>query len=128
MALAADEPPEKALTAFGNLVLLRLATLDTLALHRILMMERERLPDLAGVINAQGPALIRASISRYLDEQVAKGTLRRLTSGVAARQFFDLLAADMMRSIMMGDSIPSRSQIRRRVKETVDCFLLGYGS
>ena len=70
---------------------------------------------------------MQASLSRYLDEQVAKGRLRKMDTAVGGRQFFDLVAAEMMRgAIIFGRAKPSKAGIRQRVKEAIDCFLHGY--
>ena len=127
--LVSHDPPAKALTSFGELMLGRILTIEATALHRILSMERERFPELRGVFHEKGPARVHAALSRYLAEQVAKGTLRKMSPAVAARQFFDLVAAEMLTNVnIAGRPNPTKAQLRRRVKEAVDCFLYGYVS
>ena len=127
--LLSHEPPEKALTSFGELVLTRILATEATALHRILSMERERFPELRGVFHEKGPARVHAALSGYLAEQMAKGALRKRDSGIAARQFFDLVAAEMLMKITIsGHSHPSKAQMRKRVKEAVECFLHGYAA
>jgi AcrR family transcriptional regulator len=125
--LVPHDPPAKALTSFGELMLRRILTVEASALHRILSMERERFPELRGVFHEKGPARVHAALSRYLAEQVAKGTLRKMSPAIAARQFFDLVAAEMLMKInIAGFPNPTQAQMRRRVREAVDCFLYGY--
>jgi TetR/AcrR family transcriptional regulator, mexJK operon transcriptional repressor len=70
---------------------------------------------------------VRASLAHYLDEQVARGRLRKLDPAVGARQFLDLVAAEMIfAATRCGRPKPSKAQIRQRVKEAIDCFLHGY--
>ena len=127
--LLTHEPPAKALTSFGELILSRILAVEAAALHRILSMERERFPELKGVFHEEGPARVHASLARYLAEQVAKDALRKMNTNVAARQFFDLVAAEMMmKTTLAGHPKPTSAQQRQRVKEAVDCFLRGYGA
>ena len=61
----------------------------------MMMMERERFPELVQSLRADGRERVRASLTRYLDEQVARGRLRKMDVAVGARQFLDLVAAEM---------------------------------
>jgi TetR/AcrR family transcriptional repressor of mexJK operon len=125
--LLTHETPEKALAAFGELFLDRILSVVFISFHRIMMMERERFPELIQSLRADGRERLRASLARYLDEQVARGRLRKMDTAVGARQFLDLVAAEMiMAATRCGRPKPSKAQIRQRVKEAVDCFLHGY--
>ena len=125
--LLTHETPEKALAAFGELFLDRILSAGSVSFHRIMMMERERFPELIQSLRAAGRERVRASLIRYLDEQVARGRLRKMDTAVGARQFLDLVAAEMiMAATRCGRPKPSNAQIRQRVKEAVDCFLHGY--
>jgi TetR/AcrR family transcriptional repressor of mexJK operon len=125
--LLTHETPEKALTAFGELFLDRILSAGSISFHRIMMMESERFPELIQSLRAAGRERVRASLTRYLDEQVARGRLRKMDTAVGARQFLDLVAAEMiMAATRCGRPKPSKAQIRKRVKEAIDCFLHGY--
>jgi len=123
--LLTHETPEKALAAFGELFLDRILSVGFISFHRIMMMERERFPELIQSLRADGRERLRASLARYLDEQVARGRLRKMDTAVGARQFLDLVAAEMIMAATRRPK-PSKAQIRQRVKEAVDCFLHGY--
>jgi TetR/AcrR family transcriptional repressor of mexJK operon len=125
--LLTHETPEKALAAFGELFLDRILSTDSISFQRMMMMERERFPELGQSLRADGRERVRASLSRYLDEQVARGRLRKMDPAVGARQFLDLVAAEMIfAATRCGRPKPSKAQIRQRVKEGIDCFLHGY--
>ena len=125
--LLTHETPDKALAAFGELFLDRILAKDSISFQRMMMMERERLPELVQSLRADGRERVRASLARYLDEQVARGRLRKMDTAVGARQFLDLVAAEMiMAATRCGRPKPSKAQIRQRVKEAIDCFLHGY--
>ena len=125
--LLTHETPEKALAAFGELFLDRILSTDSISFQRMMMMERERFPELVQSLRADGRERVRASLARYLDEQVARGRLRKMDPAVGARQFLDLVAAEMIfAATRCGLPKPSKAQIRQRVKEGIDCFLHGY--
>jgi AcrR family transcriptional regulator len=125
--LLTHEAPEKALAAFGELFLDRILSTKSISFQRMMMMERERFPELVQSLRADGRERVRASLAHYLDEQVARGRLRKLDPAVGARQFLDLVAAEMIfAATRCGRPKPSKAQIRQRVKEGIDCFLHGY--
>jgi TetR/AcrR family transcriptional repressor of mexJK operon len=125
--LLTHETPEKALAAFGELFLDRIVSKGSISYQRMMMMERERFPELVQSLRADGRERVRASLARYLDEQVARGRLRKMDTAAGARQFLDLVAAEMiMAATRCGRPKPSKAQIRQRVKEAIDCFLHGY--
>ena len=125
--LLTHETPEKALAAFGELFLDRILSTDSISFQRMMMMERERFPGLGQSLRADGRERVRASLARYLEEQVARGRLRKMDPAVGARQFLDLVAAEMIfAATRCGRPKPSKAQIRQRVKEGIDCFLHGY--
>lgn len=120
-------PPEKALAVFGELILNRLTTKDSIAFHRVLGMARERFPDLLQLYRATGPFRMRSAMAAYLQQQIKLGRLRKMNAEVGARQFFDLVAAEMlMKAHVEGQSDPPKAAIRKRVKDAIDCFLHGY--
>jgi len=125
--LLTHETPDKALAAFGELFLDRILAKDSISFQRMMMMERERFPELVQSLRADGRERVRASLARYLDEQVARGRFRKMDTAAGARQFLDLVAAEMiMAATRCGRPKPSKAQIRQRVKEAIDCFLHGY--
>ncbi|MGC2398452.1 MAG: TetR/AcrR family transcriptional regulator [Acidobacteriaceae bacterium] len=125
--LLTNEPPERALAAFGELFLDRVLSSGSIAFQRIMTMERERFPELIQNLRADGRERVRASLAGYLSEQMARGRLRKMDTAVGARQFLDLVAAEMIwAATRCGRPKPSKVEIRQRVKEGVDCFLHGY--
>ncbi len=127
-ALLAHEPPEKALAAFGELMISQMVSNDSVTFHRVLGMARERFPDLLQLYRTTGPYRVRDAVALYLDQQIKEGRLRPMNTKVAARQYFDLVASEMIISAnISGKANPSRAAIRQRVKEGLDCFLNGYG-
>jgi len=127
--LTSQDAPEKALVAFGELGLSLMLAPDALALHRVLIMERERFPEVVDSFYAQGPARVQAALASYLADQVKKGRLRKMNPEVGARQFWDLVAHEFLfRMNLHSRPAPTKAEMRQRVKEAIDCFLHGYGS
>jgi AcrR family transcriptional regulator len=127
--LLSQDAPERALAAFGELGLSLLLAPEALSLHRILVMEKGRFPDVVESFHAQGPARVQAALACYLADQVKKGRLRRMDPEVGARQFFDLVIPEFHFGMNLRSSpAPTSVEMRQRVKEAIDCFLHGYGA
>jgi len=127
--LTPQDAPEKALSAFGEIGLSLLLAPEALALHRILVMEKGRFPEVVDAFDAQGPARVKAALASYLAVQVKKGTLRKMNPDVGARQFWDLVAHEFLfRMNLHSLPAPTKAEMRQRVEEAIDCFLHGYGS
>jgi AcrR family transcriptional regulator len=126
--LLSQAPPEIALAKFGQVVLERLLAPEAMAFRRVMMMESVRFPELQKTLHARGPARVNSALAHYLEDQVSKGRLRQMNSTIAARQFFDLVAAEMtMEANVLFAPKPTTGEIKQRVKEAMDCFLHGYG-
>ena len=127
--LLSQAPPEIALAKFGQVVLERLLTPEAMSFRRVMMMESVRFPELHKSLHARGPARVNTALAHYLEDQVSKGRLRQMNSTVAARQFIDLVAADMtIEASVHSMPKPTTSEMRQRVNEALDCFLHGYGA
>ena len=127
--LLSQAPPEIALAKFGQVVLERLLTPEAMSFRRVMMMESVRFPELHKSLHARGPARVNTALAHYLEDQVSKGRLRQMNSTIAARQFFDLVAAEMtMEASVPSMPKPTTSEMRQRVNEALDCFLHGYGA
>ena len=126
--LTSQDAPEKALAAFGELGLSLLMTPEALALHRILIMEKGRFPEVVKSFDAKGPTRVQAALASYLAVQVKKGKLRKMNPDVGARQFFDLVIPEFLFHMNLHSRPePTKAETRQRVKEAIDCFLHGYG-
>jgi len=127
--LLSQDVPEKALTVFGELGLSLLLAPEALSLHRILVMEKGRFPNVVESFHAQGPARVQAALAAYLADQVKKGRLRKMNPDVGARQFFDLVIPEFHFGMeLRSRPAPTKAEMRQRVKEAIDCFLHGYGT
>jgi AcrR family transcriptional regulator len=127
--LTSQDAPEKALAAFGELGLSLLLAPEALSLHRVLVMEKGRFPEVVDSFHAQGPAKVQDALASYLAEQITEGKLRNMNPDVGARQFFDLVIPEFHFGMnLRSRSAPTKPELRQRVREAIDCFLHGYGS
>jgi TetR/AcrR family transcriptional regulator, mexJK operon transcriptional repressor len=127
--LLSQEPPEIALAKFGEIVLDRFLAPEMMSFRRVMQMEKGRFTALQKSFHARGPARTNAALAHYLKDQIKQGRLRQMNPTVAARQFFDLVAAEMT----LGESLsfrprPTKADMQRRVAEAIECFLHGYGA
>lgn len=85
--LGADQPPDQALPAFARAVLAHLRRPDNMALLRLVIAERHRVPELGlgEQAGGRGPAL--ATLEAYLADQDRRGTLKVPRPRLAAQQF-----------------------------------------
>jgi len=127
--LLSRDAPEEALAAFGELGLSLLLAPEALSLHRVLVMERGRFPEVVDSFYAKGPARVEAALATYLAEQIKRGTLRKMNPETGARQFFDLVIPEFLFGMnLRSRPAPTKAEMRQRVKEAIDCFLRGYGT
>jgi AcrR family transcriptional regulator len=126
--LVPDTPTEEALVSFGVVIVGRMISAPSIAMHKILSLESSRFPDLPKLYFELGPARVISTLARYLCEQMQLERLRKMDSEVAAQHFLALLTAGTMTRIQLGIlPMPTAAQMRRRVRAAVDVFLHGYG-
>lgn len=82
-----------ALTRFGRLFLAKILAPGSIALHRLIVAEAERFPQLGETFSGRGPDRVRDRLCRYMREEMADGRLRDGDPLRAARQFIGLLQA-----------------------------------
>src|SRR3546814_17581285 len=68
---------------------------SSISLYRLLMAEAPRVPELGEISYKAGAARAVANLARYLEEQMAKGTLSIADAPLAAEQFFAMLLGFM---------------------------------
>ena len=125
--LVPDSPTEEALQSFGVVIVGRMISAPSIAMHKILSLESSRFPALPKLFFELGPARVIATLARYLCEQMVLGRLRKMDAELAAHHFLALLTAGTMPRIQLGIlPIPTPAQMRRKVRAAVDVFLHGY--
>jgi AcrR family transcriptional regulator len=123
-----DEPRQR-LTHFGRNFLELLLEPMPLAIHRIVVAESERFPELGRAFYDSGPRLIMDRIGAYLSELMDQGLLRRADPLIAAQHFKDLAISGVYQPRLwgvIGDLTPEQMDVQ--VERGVDTFMRAYAT
>ena len=119
--------PRARLTHFGRSFLELLLAPDALAIHRLVVAESERFPELGRAFYESGPRLVMERIGGYLGELMDRGVLRRADTSIAATHFKDLAMSGLYNLRLWGvASDPTPEDLDRQVECAVDTFLRAY--
>jgi TetR/AcrR family transcriptional repressor of mexJK operon len=95
-----------------------------LALHRMLVAEAPRFPDLAREIYVGGPARAANELALYLADESRQGTLAVTDPALAAEQFFGALCGHFqLRALLSPRDAPREAEIERAIAHAVRGFL-----
>ncbi|SMH44944.1 TetR/AcrR family transcriptional regulator [Azospirillum agricola] len=98
-----------------------------LSVHRVVLGEAHRFPELARAFYDAGPALTFAQVRAHLDELVRRGELSIPDLDLATHQFFGLVKANLHLQLMLClEDRPSDEKIERFVNAAVALFVKGY--
>lgn len=99
-----------------------------LQVHRIVVGESQRFPEIGREFYASGPARVREILKDFLRKGVADGKLRIEDFDLAADQFAELCKAGLHLPMVLGlRERPTDSEIENVVRNAVDMFLCKYG-
>lgn len=86
---------------------------EKLAMHRILMAEVPRFPELGRIYYQSGPAIIRQFLADYFKEQNKRGTLKVDNPQYTAEQFIGMVMCCRLRSELGVEPVPT-SEVREQ--------------
>jgi TetR/AcrR family transcriptional repressor of mexJK operon len=116
---------EQQLEQIAMFMLTAALTPEAVALHRLIVSEAARFPELAGVINAHGAGQGVHVVGAILGEAIAAGRLTVTDPRFAAEQFLHLVLAGPQRRAL-GLGTPLRpDQLGAWARDTVRLFLEG---
>ena len=99
---------------------------DVVALQRIILQETGQFPDLAATFYNKGIVRTAAALSNWLRLQVKRGLIELDNAEEAAGMLIGMVASAPQRAALYGGvKLPSRAQIRARVRRCVTLFLRG---
>jgi len=99
---------------------------DVVALQRIILQESGQFPDLAAAFYDNGIARTAAALANWLRLQVRRGLIDLDNVGEAAGMLIGMVASAPQRAAIYGGvQLPSREQIKARVRTCVTLFLRG---
>ncbi|MGH8378765.1 MAG: TetR/AcrR family transcriptional regulator [Gammaproteobacteria bacterium] len=104
---ARDGNPEKTLRTIAQRFMEATFSEDKLALHRTLMAEVPRFPELGRIFYRSGPAVIRQFLTDYFKEQNRRGTLKVDNPQVTAEQFISMVTSCRLRFELGVEPVPS---------------------
>ena len=111
-----------ALMACANLVLDN----EVVALQRIILQETSQFPDLAATFYRNGIARTVEALAKWLRAQVKRGLIELDDVHAAAGMLIGMLASAPQRAAIFGGlPLPSRAQIKARVRSCATLFLRG---
>ena len=100
---------------------------DSLAIHRIVIAESARFPELGQAFFDNGPAQVRRLLGLWLSQQTQAGWLNAPDSATAAEQFVALVRGGIyMRASLNLPPDPLRPGPEESVRSAVDMFLKAY--
>ncbi len=98
-----------------------------LAVHRVVLGEAHRFPELARAFYEAGPEQTFLQVNAYLTEANRKGELAIPDVTIAVHQFFALVKANLhMQLLLCLGERPSETEIKRFVDAAITLFVKGY--
>ncbi len=128
---AADdaETVEQGLRGLGRGFLEFVLEDTTLAIHRVVVAEAHRFPELGQAFYESGPALSFNRLAAWLKVRMAAGELKPADPHVAATQFYALCKARLHAMRLWGlIDTPPREEIEAEVELALKTFLAAYGT
>jgi AcrR family transcriptional regulator len=122
-------PPAEALRRIGQDFCALILSPGSAAMHRVVVSEASRFPQLGRVFYESGPAQIRRSLANYLEQADREGGLALPDATLAAGQFLGMLIGHFHLPRLLGlIERPPQAEIDRVVDGAVALFLRGYGA
>lgn len=126
-AAAGDLP--SALLRLGGRYLRLMLSDELVTLHRLVVAESARFPEIGEALYAVGPQLGKATLAERLDRYVAEGVLRPCDTMRAAGQFFDLCMSGLYRRRLWNIAQPiTEADMDGNVQSAVQVFLAAYAA
>lgn len=120
---AKDGNPEKTLRTFARHFTDVVFSKEKLAMHRILMAEVPRFPELGRVYYQSGPAIIRKFLADYFVEQNKRGTLKVANPQFTAEQFISMVTCCRLRSDLALEPMPSDEVKQQYIDNAVSLLI-----
>jgi TetR/AcrR family transcriptional repressor of mexJK operon len=121
-----DPDIRSTLTNFAGRMLRFLLEERALAIHRVVISESVRFPELGRAFYDNGPAVFRRLFSEWLAEHTKAGRLAVTDPTMAADQFIGLLRGGLYLRATLSLEVPSEAEIDAVATAAVDAFLRAY--
>lgn len=127
-ALTPGGGTEAVLLRFGRVILEKMMNPSSIALHRLLVSEAERVPTMGQAFAERGPDRLRQRLSRWMQGEIDAGRLRSGDPLLAARQFVALCQAGCYIDRLWRPIGTVKINIEADVKAAVSSFLGAWGT
>jgi len=115
-----------ALLAFGGRLLRFFLEERALAIHRIVIAESTRFPELGRAFYDHGPDALLRSFAAWLTERARAGRLAIEDPAMAAEQFVSMLRTSLFLRVSLGLAAAGEAEIDATVEAAVTTFLRAY--
>ncbi|WP_226584498.1 TetR/AcrR family transcriptional regulator [Acuticoccus sediminis] len=115
------------LTTVGLRILDVLLSPRTLALHKLMISEAGRIPDVAETFLQNAPNISYSIVENLLNHHAKLGEVRLVEAALSARIFVSALISDLQLRALLGKTVSSSEQ-RAKAEAVVKHFLDGIGS
>lgn len=123
-----DAPIASSLRRFGGALLATLHSEPVIDLHRLVIGEAGRFPELARLFYERAPARGKARLAKLIDDAMTKGELRPGDAALAARQFVGLCQAGSHQMHLLGlIPAPGPDALERELEAVLDSFMRAWG-
>jgi len=116
-----------ALGRFGRVLLRKIMSPESVALHRLIVSGADRFPEMGRTFAEHGPDRVRERLRCYIEDEMAAGRLRQGKSLVAARQFIALCQAGCYLEALWRPACKPMSDPDVDVAAAVDSFMAAWG-
>ena len=124
---ADDTNVAAALTSVGGRLLRFVLSDKVLAIHRLVMAEAPRFPELGRTFYETGPRKGVALLCEHMERWMGEGKLKRGEAFRMAEQFADVLKSSLHQRKIWLLETPTEAEIDRNVTEAVKTFMARYG-
>ena len=127
LVLTAAEPVSETLLRFCTTFIAKLTSPEAVALHRLVMGESGRFPEVGRIFYERAPMRTQERIGEFLDAAMAAGRLRRADPLHAAQALFALCTARFQMPRLTGVCAdPGETDPRAEAEAAVDLFMRAY--
>jgi TetR/AcrR family transcriptional regulator, mexJK operon transcriptional repressor len=126
-ALDPQGKPEIGLRRFAENFIQKITSAEAIALHRIVVGESPRFPELGRIFYARAPEVTRELLAGYMANQMEAGALRKEDPMKAAGMFLSLCDGGHHKRVLWGVEPYSDTVAREEAAVAVEHFLRAYG-
>lgn len=124
-----DADCEEELRRFAVALLITLHTRPIVDMHRLVIGEAGRFPELGAMMYERGPARGKARLAQFFEGCMDREKLRRGDGLLAAHQFASMLQSNSAQRHLLGlTGAPEIHELEREAVETVKTFLGGWAA